>query len=297
MKESKKVIVAAAVGTVFALTVISACGKASDAAKADGATTAKTSESVSVTNDNGSVTRSFTECNVTTNGSMVTERRRETRTTTDTAGNVLETSTSEYAQSYPVGDVGLVSLAKEAKADENAAAKADNSSFLGLEFGSVFEGTNFVKDVDEPTLLRAGYTPKKALAGFDDYYVYVTPTTHKVVKVFACAKESVDPGARGRRHYLLEALEKRYGTWARLCRRLARLRDGCRGVGRRDADRRRRRDGGDTRRGAQERGGAQDEARRRRGGRLLSWLYHSYRKKGGPSPAISHRTLKNCFQP
>ncbi len=217
MKESKKVIVAAAVGTVFALTVISACGKASDAAKADGATTAKTSESVSVTNDNGSVTRSFTECNVTTNGSMVTERRRETRTTTDTAGNVLETSTSEYAQSYPVGDVGLVSLAKEAKADENAAAKADNSSFLGLEFGSVFEGTNFVKDVDEPTLLRAGYTPKKALAGFDDYYVYVTPTTHKVVKVFACAKESVDPGARGRRHYLLEALEKRYGTWARLC--------------------------------------------------------------------------------
>ena len=143
MKESKKVIVAAAVGTVFALTVISACGKASDAAKADGATTAKTSESVSVTNDNGSVTRSFTECNVTTNGSMVTERRRETRTTTDTAGNVLETSTSEYAQSYPVGDVGLVSLAKEAKADENAAAKADNSSFLGLEFGSVFEGTNF----------------------------------------------------------------------------------------------------------------------------------------------------------
>jgi hypothetical protein len=79
----------------------------------------------------------------------------------------------------------------------------------------VFESTNFVADADEPTLLRAEFTPKKALAGFDDYYVYVTPTTHKVVKVYACAKEAIDPNTNWRRHYLIEALEKRYNTWAR----------------------------------------------------------------------------------
>ena len=87
--------------------------------------------------------------------------------------------------------------------------------FLGLKFGEEFKGTNLVADADEPTLLRATFTPKKALTGFDDYYVYVTPKTHKVVKIYACAKEAVDPGTNWRRHYLIEALEKRYNTWAR----------------------------------------------------------------------------------
>ncbi len=35
------------------------------------------------------------------------------------------------------------------------------------------------------------------------------------MKVYACAKKAVDPGASWRRHYLIEALEKRYQTWAR----------------------------------------------------------------------------------
>ena len=178
----------------------------------------KSSEATIVTNDNGSVSRTFTECTITTNGSMVTEHRRETRTTLDTEGNMLESSTSEYAQSYSVGDVGMTPLTATlgAKSDgEPGVANAD--SFLGLKFGDVFAGTNFVQEVDEPTLLRASFGPKKKLAGFDDYYVYVTPKTHKVVKVFACAKDAVEPGARWRRHYLIEALEKRYQTWARLC--------------------------------------------------------------------------------
>ena len=178
----------------------------------------KSSEATIVTNDNGSVSRTFTECTITTNGSMVTEHRRETRTTLDTEGNMLESSTSEYAQSYSVGDVGMTPLTATlgAKSDgEPGVANAD--SFLGLKFGDVFAGTNFVQEADEPTLLRASFGPKKKLAGFDDYYVYVTPKTHKVVKVFACAKDAVEPGARWRRHYLIEALEKRYQTWARLC--------------------------------------------------------------------------------
>ena len=56
--------------------------------------TSKTAESSVTTNDNGSVSRVFTESTVTTNGNMVTERRRETRTNMDMEGNVLETSTS-----------------------------------------------------------------------------------------------------------------------------------------------------------------------------------------------------------
>ena len=142
----------------------------------------KSSEASVVTNDNGTVSRTFTECTVSTNGSMVTEHRRETRTTLDADGNMLESSTSEYAQSYSVGDVGMTapksSIAAKAEKDVPA-ANAD--SFMGLKFGEEFKGTNFVADAGEPTLLRAAFAPKKKLAGFDDFYVYVTPQTHKVV--------------------------------------------------------------------------------------------------------------------
>ena len=176
----------------------------------------KSSEATIVTNENGSISRTFTESTVSTNGNMVTERRRETRTTLDTDGNMLESSTSEYAQSYSVGDTGMLPLSASIN-DKCASGEhpvvAD--SFMGLKFGDEFKGTNFVSDADEPTLLRATFTPKKALAGFDDYYVYVTPKTHKVVKVYACAKEAVDADANWRRNYLIEALQKRYNTWAR----------------------------------------------------------------------------------
>lgn len=177
----------------------------------------RSSEASVITNDNGSVSRTFSECTVTTNGNMVTEHRRETRTTLDTEGNMLESSTSEYAQSYSVGDEGMAPLTASigAKPDREPSVNAD--SFLGLKFGDVLQGTNFVCDADEPTLLRTTFVPKKPLAGFDDYYAYVTPKTHRIVKVFACARNAVEPGARWRRHYLIEALEKRYQTWARLC--------------------------------------------------------------------------------
>ena len=182
----------------------------------------RSSEASVVTNDNGSVSRSFTETSVTTNGNLVTERRRETRTTMDADGNMLATTTSEYAQSYPVGEAGLKGLTPSI-GDRGAAkgsvsdAKAEEG-FLGLKFGEAFKPADkeeFVRDADEPSLLRATFAPKKPLAGFDDYYVYVTPKTHKVVKVYACAKNAVEPGASWRRHYLIEALEKRYQTWAR----------------------------------------------------------------------------------
>ena len=210
MKDGKKLTITTA-GVLVALAAIgfaAASGEKRDVSQ-------KSSEATVVTNDNGTVSRTFTECTVTTNGSLVTEHRRETRTTLDAEGNMLESSTSEYAQSYSSGDLGLTAPkpSVNAKVEKEPAPAAD--SFMGLKFGETFEGTNFVNDADEPTLLRATFVPKKTLAGFDDYYVYVTPKTHKIVKIYACAKEAVEPGARWRRHYLIEALEKRYQTWAR----------------------------------------------------------------------------------
>ena len=160
-------------------------------------------------------TRTQVETSVTTNGNMVTERRRETTTTTDADGNVIATSTSESLQSYPVGDTataGVVAV-PTAKADP-----VDTDAFLGLKFGDVFKvgKKDVVQDVDEPSFVRAKFKPAKPLAGFDDYFVYLTPKTHKVAMVCACAKKAIEPtDGNWRRHYLVEALEKRYRTWAR----------------------------------------------------------------------------------
>ena len=210
----RNAVVACSVGAAVALAAFVAGGNTEG--RKDQAS--KTTEASVVTNDNGSVTKAFTECNVTTNGNMVTERRRETRTTLDTEGNVLESSTSEYAQSYTMGDEGMASLSSSMAARSAAAEHADGTdSFLGLKLGEVFEISNLVSVAEEPSsmLLMAPFTPAKTLAGFDDYFVYVTPKTHRIVKVYACAKEAVEPGANWRRHYLIEALEKRYHTWAR----------------------------------------------------------------------------------
>ena len=212
MKDKKLMV--AAVGAVLAAAVICAQAVAEKPKAKD--MTSKTAESSVTTNDNGSVSRLFTESTVTTNGNMVTERRRETRTNMDMDGNVLETSTSEYAQSYPVGDVGVVPLSAQTS-DGDMKERGNADSFLGLKFGETFSSTNFVEDANDPDFLRAAFKPKKPLEGFDDYYVYVTPKTHKVAKIYACAKDAIDPGAQWRRHYLIEALEKRYSTWARLC--------------------------------------------------------------------------------
>ena len=203
-------------GLVLALTGAVGYGVANAGEKKD--MTSKTAASSVVTNDNGSVSRTFVESSITTNGNLVTEHRRETRTNMDMDGNVLQTTTSEYAQSYSVGDTGwkLPAAKEDAKGTNDAPAVATDS-FMGLKFGDVHEVTHAVEEAGDATLLRAKLTPARQRAGFDDSYVYVTPKTHKVVKVCACAKEAVEPGSSWRRHYLIEALEKRYQTWARLC--------------------------------------------------------------------------------
>ena len=203
-------------GLAAAMALLTGCGPANAGQASD--TTSKTSATQLTTNENGCVSRTFTESSVTTNGNLVTEHRRETRTNMDPQGNILETSTSEYAQSYNVGDTGwkLPAESKSAPKSDQEPAAAATDSFLGLKFGTVFTATNLVEDSYEPSLVRVPFTPKKPLAGFDDYYVYVTPKTHKVAKVFACAKNAIEPGNSWRRHYLIEALEKRYQTRAML---------------------------------------------------------------------------------
>ena len=160
-------------------------------------------------------TRTQVETSVTTNNNMVTERRRETTTTTDADGNVIATSTSESLQSYPVGDCSTAGVvaAPSAKAEP-----VNTDTFLGLKFGDVYKAgkKDLVRDPDEPSLVRAKFKPAKPLAGFDDYFVYLTPKTHKVAMVCACAKKAIEPAdGNWRRHELIVALQKRYRTWAR----------------------------------------------------------------------------------
>ena len=199
-------------GIALAAALLAGC---SEAKAGDAGISSKTAASSITTNENGCVSKTLVETSVTTNGNLVTEHRRETRTSTDLDGNVLETSTSEYAQSYNVGETGIANFSLKPE-DSDAEAATNTASFMGLKFGEVFQTTNTVVDPCEPALVRTTFKPKKALPGFDDYYAYLTPKTHKVVKVCACAKDAVEPGGNWRRHYLIEALEKRYNTWARL---------------------------------------------------------------------------------
>ena len=175
----------------------------------------KAKETAAVEKAKEPATRTQVETSVTTNNNMVTERRRETTTTTDADGNVIATSTSESLQSYPVGDcltAGVVA-APSAKAEP-----VNTDTFLGLKFGDVYKAgkKDFVRDQDEPSLVRAKFKPAKPLAGFDDYFVYLTPKTHKVAMVCACARKAIEPvDGNWRRHELIVALQKRYRTWAR----------------------------------------------------------------------------------
>ena len=175
----------------------------------------KAKETAAVEKAKEPTTRTQVETSVTTNNNMVTERRRETTTTTDADGNVIATSTSESLQSYPVGDcltAGVVA-APSAKAEP-----VNTDTFLGLKFGDVYKAgkKDIVRDPDAPSLVRAKFKPAKPLAGFDDYFVYLTPKTHKVAMVCACAKKAIEPAdGNWRRHELIVALQKRYRTWAR----------------------------------------------------------------------------------
>ena len=168
---------------------------------------------------------------VTNSDGSVTTTKREEREIKDDDGNVIGHESSVYTETVSA-DVAAArkkgDAAKEVAAKEGAEAKGEAAqkegekvpaadSFLGLKFGEVPAGAEEAKDVPgEPALKMVKFEPAKKLAGFDDYYAFVTPKSHKLVKVCACAKNEVESNVFGRRHYLVEALEKRYGVAARL---------------------------------------------------------------------------------
>lgn len=164
---------------------------------------------------------------VTNTDGTVTRTRRSEREIKDEAGNVIGRETSVYTETVnadapaPHGKDGVkdpenktAGPGPEAKSED---VKPATDSFLGLKFGETPSGADKAEPVPgERALKMVKFTPAKALKGFDEYYAFVSPKTRKLVKVCACAKNEIAPDPFGRRHYLVEALESRYGVPARL---------------------------------------------------------------------------------
>jgi hypothetical protein len=155
---------------------------------------------------------------VTNADGSVTKTKKEVREIKDANGNVIGHETSVFSETTMGESKEPVKKALENKSEEpKTEAEKDFDSFLGLKFGETPAGAEKAEAVPgDNSLLMFKFTPEKKLAGFDDYYAFVTPKTRKLVKVCACAKNPVESNPSGRRHYLVEALENKYGTRARL---------------------------------------------------------------------------------
>lgn len=193
-------------GMIAAMAGLAGCGElqASDAQNVPATINEK--ETV-VTNANGTITRT----------------KRSEREIKDSNGNVIGHETSVYSETVPKDEASSQkkSEVKDTKdktaGPENQAEKVANNSFLGLKFGEIPQGADKAEDVPgESALKMIKFVPEKKLKGFDEYYAFVSPKTRKLVKICACAREEVQSDSVGRRHYLVEALENRYGVPARL---------------------------------------------------------------------------------
>ncbi|MBR3777180.1 MAG: hypothetical protein IKL02_06290 [Kiritimatiellae bacterium] len=197
-------------GMIAAMAGLAGCGDLQASDTKNVPSTVNEKETV-VTNANGTVTRT----------------KRSEREIKDSDGNVIGHETSVYSETVPADSAAPQNksevndpkdkTAGPENATEKAVPKAPNDSFLGLKFGEVPAGADKAEAVPgESALKMIKFTPEKKLNGFDDYYAFVSPKTHKLVKVCACAREEVAADSFGRRHYLVEALERRYGVPARL---------------------------------------------------------------------------------
>lgn len=198
-------------GMMAAMAGLTSCGDL-QAEKSQNVPSVINEKETVVTNANGTITRT----------------KRSEREIKDADGNVVGHETSVYSETLPADasasqeKVGLKvpkdkTAGPEDLASEKAAEKSANDSFLGLKFGEVPAGAEKAEDVPGETALKMiRFTPEKKLKGFNEYYAFVSPKTRKLVKVCACAREEIAPDSFGRRHYLVEALESRYGVPARL---------------------------------------------------------------------------------
>ncbi|MBO5905126.1 MAG: hypothetical protein J6Q84_01755 [Kiritimatiellae bacterium] len=193
-------------GMIAAMAGLAGCGElqASDAQNAPATINEK--ETV-VTNANGTITRT----------------KRSEREIKDANGNVIGHETSVYSETIPKDETSsqkkseVKDIKDKTAGPENQASKVANNSFLGLKFGEIPQGADKAEDVPgESALKMIRFVPEKKLKGFDEYYAFVSPKTRKLVKICACAREEIQSDSVGRRHYLVEALENRYGVPARL---------------------------------------------------------------------------------
>lgn len=210
---------------------------------------AKTTETSVVTNANGLVTRTFTERNVVTNGTMRTGRVRVTTTTMDPDGNVVGTSTSEVSHSiadlaqpwledggiqieeffddadaFMTGGMarglGMRPGCRAKCAEEPKPPAKEDFSFLGVKFGEAVpepadaadgQSGECAPNPGEPGFcLSQAFAPQKGLKGFSQYRMLLAPKSRRVVGVVARAETG--RGGRWREfEYLADALRLRYG--------------------------------------------------------------------------------------
>ncbi len=193
-------------GMIAAMAGLTGCGDLHAENSKDVPAAVNEKETV-VTNANGTITRT----------------KRSEREIKDADGNVIGHETSVYSETVPAQQVKKGDASSNNKtagpesSSDKAAEKAANDTFLGLKFGEVPPGADKAESVPgESALKMIKFKPEKTIKGFDEYYAFVSPKTHKLVKVCACAKEEIVHDSFGRRHYLVEALENRYGVPARL---------------------------------------------------------------------------------
>lgn len=97
-----------------------------------------------------------------------------------------------------------------------APAYAENAPQItgafGVEFGDVFHPTEQTETADL-TDGTTGYkfTPKKGFREFSDFYVLITPKTHKVYSIWAVAKLRGIEQARHEREVVFKILNEKYG--------------------------------------------------------------------------------------
>lgn len=193
-------------GMIAAMAGLAGCGELQDSDAQNVPATINEKETV-VTNANGTITRT----------------KRSEREIKDANGNVIGHETSVYSETVPKDEDSsqkkseVKDIKDKTAGPENQAGKVANNSFLGLKFGEIPQGADKAEDVPgESALKMIRFVPEKKLKGFDEYYAFVSPKTRKLVKICACAREEVQSDSVGRRHYLVEALENRYGVPARL---------------------------------------------------------------------------------
>ncbi len=164
--------------------------------------------STTVTNVSGSITKTFAEKTVSTNGNFVTIQHRETVIESDDKGNILESSMNEYVETHSIADDAVDSFPSRSA---NVSTDQAPISFMGLTLGDEYNPKETFTDEKVPEYLCARFTPKVALDGFSDYFVYLTPKSGRIARIVAVSNMLLPFESDGS-HYLIDAISEKYGV-------------------------------------------------------------------------------------